>query len=76
MTFKQIEREALNLPLSERSRLAEKLVISIEKEQPEPEISPELAAELERIAARMTAHPETVVPHDVAMRRLWKAVGK
>ena len=69
MTAQQVLDEALKLSPQERYELAEQLFESTEGEF-EPEIGPELAAELDRISKEVDEHPERLVSMRDAQRKV------
>ena len=62
-----IEAEALQLPVSERARLVERLIASLDAEQ---DVETAWMSEIERRHAEIESGSVSLVPMDEAMRRL------
>jgi len=67
--YARIEDEALHLPLDERSKLASKLVESLD-ETDDAEISPEWREELRRRVADIDEGRAQLIPHDEVRERV------
>lgn len=70
--LKEIEKQALQLPLKERSELAHRLIVSLDGE---PEDSPEAIAqawneEIARRVAEIDAGTAKLVPHEEALTEI------
>jgi len=71
-TLKEIEEQALRLPLKERGELAHRLIVSLDGE---PEDSPEALAkawdeEISRRVAEIDAGTAILVPHEEVFAKL------
>jgi len=71
-TLKEIEEQALRLPLNERGELAHRLIVSLDGE---PEDSPEALAkawdeEISRRVAEIDAGTAILVPHEEVFAKL------
>ena len=69
-SYQCLEDEALHLPRVDRSRLANRLLESLDED--EPELSPEWRQELQRRVANIDAGMATLTPAD----DLWKEVSQ
>ena len=70
--LKEIEKQALQLPLKERSELAQRLIVSLDGE---PEDSPEAIAqawneEIARRAAEIDAGTAKLIPHEEVLTEI------
>lgn len=71
MTARKLRSEAMKLPPSQRMNLARELLDSVEvQDEPDVEISPELASELDRISKEIDEHPERCIPFEQVEREL------
>lgn len=66
-TVEVLEAEALNLPVAERARLIEKLIVSLDAE---PDIEAAWAAEVERRHAEMDSGAVSLLPGAETLARL------
>lgn len=67
LTVEAIEAEALGLPPSDRARLVEKLISSLEID---PEVEDAWAAEVERRNAELESGSVSAVPDPEALKKL------
>ena len=71
MSTEQLLAEILRLPVSERRELVERAIDSFAGDSiPDPDMTPELRAELDRRYAHMLAHPEDGVSWDEVSKRM------
>jgi len=68
-TFESVLRDALGLPMAERSRIASRLLESVE-EDPAIEMSPEWHAEINRRISSIRDGTAKLIEHDEVMARV------
>lgn len=66
-TVEVLEAEALNLPIAERARLVEKLIVSLDAE---PDVEDAWAAEVERRHAEIESGAVSLLPGAETLARL------
>lgn len=67
ITVEILEAEALNLPVAERARLIEKLIVSLDTE---PDVEDAWAAEVERRHAQIESDAVSLLPGAETVARL------
>jgi putative addiction module component (TIGR02574 family) len=71
MSTKQLLAEILRLPVDERRGLIEQAVDSLPRDPtPDPDLTPELRAELDRRHAEMLAHPDDEVSWEQVSKQM------
>ena len=76
MSKEQLLAEILRLPVNERRELVEQAVDSLsDVPMLDPEMTPELRAELDRRHAHFLAHPDDAVSWDEVSRKMRKRHG-
>jgi putative addiction module component (TIGR02574 family) len=71
MSTEQLLSEILRLPVPERRGLIEQVVDSLpEGPVPDPDMTPELRAELDRRHADMLAHPDDEISWEEASKKM------
>lgn len=75
--LKEIEQELLNLPQTERARLARRLIVSLDEDVPADEgVEAAWLEEIKRRDAEIESGEAELIPADEAMRRVAEALKK